>query len=343
MEGAMTTRTLIRRIYGRLLRLGVLMVVAGVGVTVGSLGTNRAALAYIGNSGLNCSGTINSQDVPREDRGTIEVSLHTQVGVTMNVAGASRLDRVTVHLGFAQGLSVVVSDTTNASNPYRSLVSVDQYASHGVGIYLLTVNVENAGNSCVGSTYIDVKGDPLQTDAGKAAAVGEGVALAGSLIGFGAGAGSSEGGTQTPSEPDRSDPYDTVGDVIGPEPAGALRSITGGMCVFFALPALLMTGMAMAGPGPGAAAPRVIHRHRWRPRLSFVALLSALIGALSTVVLLQQYGIAFPTYTVMGVVAVAWLLIGIILPSLGRKIAVNRANRREIRAEQARATATPRA
>lgn len=71
-------------------------------------------------------------------------------------------------------------------------------------------------------------------------------------------------------------------------------------------------------------APRV----RFRPKISVLGILAALVGALFAVVFLQQRGSVFPTPTVGITTLVAGLVVGIALPNIGRVIATARLNRR---------------
>ena len=75
----------------------------------------------------------------------------------------------------------------------------------------------------------------------------------------------------------------------------------------------------------GAPAPRV----RWKPRISILGLVSGLLLGLGSLILVQQYSIAYPTRNLAIAFVVGGLLLsGVILPSLFRVFAVGRANRR---------------
>src|SRR5262249_61197225 len=66
-----------------------------------------------------------------------------------------------------------------------------------------------------------------------------------------------------------------------------------------ALP-ILGAGLGVIGPPAAPPPARRYRRARWRPRISGIALLSGIVGAVSVLTLLQQYGKLFPTYA-MGI------------------------------------------
>src|SRR3990170_90944 len=94
-------------------------------------------------------------------------------------------------------------------------------------------------------------------------------------------------------------------------------------CAVAALPALLLTGMAMISEGGQPASPtpeRRLPPPPWRPRISLVALLGGLLAGAGAVVLLQQFSLVFPTRAVAIGGLVIGLAIGVIVPSLTRII-----------------------
>ena len=109
------------------------------------------------------------------------------------------------------------------------------------------------------------------------------------------------------------------------------------MLFLFVLPALLLTGAAMAaGAGPPPAAETAVRLPRvgWRPRISAVGLVGGLLAGAGIVVLLQQYAVVYPTRAVAIEGLVGGLALGLIIPSLLRVFAVRRVNWAIARAER---------
>ena len=67
---------------------------------------------------------------------------------------------------------------------------------------------------------------------------------------------------------------------------------------------------------------------RWKPLFSVVGMASGVLLGLSILVLLHQNGTLYPTRKSVIIAAVAGLLLGIVMPSLMRLRAVNKANKR---------------
>jgi hypothetical protein len=109
------------------------------------------------------------------------------------------------------------------------------------------------------------------------------------------------------------------------------------VCVMWVLPALLLTGAAMAtGPGAPPAPKQGVRLPRvgWRPRISAVGLVGGLLAGADIVVLLQQYALVYPTRAVAIEGLVGGLALGLIIPSLLRVFAVRRVNRAIARAQR---------
>ena len=69
-------------------------------------------------------------------------------------------------------------------------------------------------------------------------------------------------------------------------------------------------------------------RVRYRPRFSLLGLVSGVLGALGSLVFLQQAGKVYPTAAVGIITLVLGLVTGLVLPSIGRLVANRRVNRR---------------
>jgi hypothetical protein len=76
-------------------------------------------------------------------------------------------------------------------------------------------------------------------------------------------------------------------------------------------------------------------RARWKPRFSVIGIGGSVVGAVGVLVVLQQRGQVFPTLLVEIATVLIGLGVGIVLPSLGRVVAVRRINRTLSRRSQA--------
>lgn len=273
----------------------------------------------------NCSASIAGVDVGPLGTGAtsspVEVEKDSQVPVTM--ASATEIDHLKVEMEFA-GIRWSVHDEPTSGTSWAKTVNVDDYARYGVGLYKVIGTSSGARGSCSGAALVRVKGNPLTTVAGIA---GMGVAVAGvAAVAASAAAAAGERKAaaaslaQTAPREMAPDEIDVFG---GPW----------GMCLFLALPALLLTLGAMATPGsaPGPAPQppkrRLPGHVSWRPRISILALVGGFLAGLGILVLLQQYAIVYPTRTVTIVALVGGLAFGVAVPSLFRIIAVRRLNR----------------
>jgi len=331
-------------------RTAVLASAAGLIALGMSAATPLPAAAVINQSGMSCSGTVagiafpaSSDDVGGQPGNPIRLKASDTVHVQMTAPGA-KLTHVVVQLGFfgdpsgnGAAASVPVADAANPDNPYNNDISVGNYASHGIGIYTVVVALSAQGASCLGAAYVDVTGNPLDTDAGKAAAVAEGVGLAGVLIAGAAGA----AGSTSPSPPSPPAPAAPSGEDAEDGFWDNLEDAAHffGCCGFFVLPALFLTLFSMATPAPaGAPPPRPpirLKRARWRPKLSFVGIVGGLLMGIGGIVLLQQYGVVYPTITSTATLVAGGLLVGVAVPSLTRLVALARVNGQIARLEAA--------
>jgi hypothetical protein len=307
------------------------------------------ALALLASADVNgnCSATINGVDVKGLSSSNagdaIEVKEHTAVPVTMQ--SAEGITHLRVQLEFA-GFRWTVRDEPTSGTSWQNSVPVDDYAKYGVGLYKVIGQSIGPAGTCSGSALVQVAGNPLTTVAGAAAAgitalgaVGLAAAGVASALGGQAEARAVEQGVTKgftwigrpahqppPQEQDTEDVRDlkrTLYDL--------------GLCYFFAFPALLLTGAAMAaGAGPPPAAEPAVRLPRvgWRPRISVVGLVGGLLAGAGIVVLLQQYALVYPTRAVAIEGLVGGLALGLIIPSLLRVFAVRRVNRAIARAEQ---------
>ena len=307
------------------------------------------ALALLASADVNgnCSATINGVDVgglSSSDAGdAIEVKEHTAVPVTMQ--SADGITHLRVQIEFA-GFRRTVRDEPTSGTSWENSAPVDKYAKWGVGLYKVIGLSDGPGGTCSGSALVRVLGNPLTTVAGAAAAgitalgaVGLAAAGVASALGGQAEARAVEQGVTKgftwigrpahqppPQEQDTEDVRDlkrTLYDL--------------GLCYFFAFPALLLTGAAMAaGAGPPSTPKQGVRLPRagWRPRISAVGLIGGLLAGAGIVVLLQQYAVVYPTRAVAIEGLVGGLAVGLIIPSLLRVFAVRRVNRAIAKAER---------
>lgn len=323
--GGPTGRGFIRRVA-----LGGATLVAGL---FAFLVTPQPVAAEIFPPGA-CSATIQGQPATRPfvSDFAIHVKEHTAVTVSMHMD--SPVHRRIIYVGFGIGPYLPVSDETDPSSE-TTQVSVDKYATYGVGLYAIHAVANSAsGVTCNVYQHVYVEGNPLTTVAGGAAAGLEVLSLLG--IGGAAIAGANPGDAGTGVKDPQDDPYDPSGFPKDPLAAGtpeqfidradAMASF--GFCAMAAIPALLLTTAAMVGGATPSGAPIQLRRVRWRPKFSIVGMGSGVVGGLAAVVLLQETGKLFPSYEILGRALVAGLLVGILVPSLTRLIAVRRANRR---------------
>ena len=309
--------------------------------------TTLPALALLASADVNgnCSATINGVDVrglSSSNAGdAIEVKEHTAVPVTMQ--SPDGITHLRVQIEFA-GFPRTVRDEPTSGTSWQNTVPVDDYAKYGVGLYKVIGKSEGPGGSCSGSALVRVVGNPLRTVAGVAAA---GITALGGLGLAAAGVASAlEGQAEGRAAEERvSKDYTWIGHPAHPPHDDDTQDVRDlkhtltdvGLCYFFAFPALLLTGAAMAAGGgaPLATEPAVrLRRVGWRPRLSAAGIVGGLLAGAGIVVLLQQYAVVYPTRAVAIEGLVGGLAVGLVIPSLLRFFAVWRVNRAIARAEQ---------
>jgi hypothetical protein len=128
-----------------------------------------------------------------------------------------------------------------------------------------------------------------------------------------------------------------------------------GLCFWWLVPAMLLTGLMMMGllptsamgggsGGTGGTSLR-LKRATWAPRISVVGLIGSVLFGLGFTVFLQQSGEVFPDEGTFLQYIAAGVVVGIIVPSLIRVVTVMRVNRAigaaETRLASARADAPP--
>jgi hypothetical protein len=303
-----------------------------------------------------CTATIGGTDVAGLSTGPTSKAVVVKQGddVVVTMRAGRPMNHLKITLSFS-GLNgtVTIEDKDISSSSWSETVEVDRYAKWGKGLYLVKGESTGNGFSCSGAALVEVEGNPLSSVAG---AIGLGMAILG-IAGVGV---AGVAAYRTASSPKRTveawtaDQLETLAAADAPaepkderteldEVNAAVRASTGGFmsCWTLALPAVLLTTGAMIGGGgaPETPAGPRLERAHWRPKLSLFGLLAGLVGGVGVGVLLQQYGVVYPTDSVTIVYLVVGLLTGLVVPSIGRYFGVRAVNRAVDNAERRLASA----
>lgn len=300
------------------------------------------------------TGDVNSHATP-------QTALPVQYGQIVHIdtvsTGAITAHQIELELA---GISWIADEGLDSGNSWGGEAEVSQYAG-GFGLHKVT-GVSFGPGACSGTAYVLVEGgNPLggPVGAGAAAATGVGaLALATTTVRAG-----KEGSDAVEELNPKVGPKQIYidghyVDVAPPEPdvfdegltpeermkliqqemldlvaaAAAIEKKTGRpftMCALALPRAILFTmGTMLAGAGaPAAPLPYSLRRVPWRPRFSLVGMGGGLLTALGTLVLLQQYGVVYPTLTVTIVGLLLGVFTSVLIPSLVRIASVGRVNR----------------
>jgi hypothetical protein len=308
--------------------------------------------AYAEISG-NCGATFKGVDVAGLGTSSaddaIDVDGDEVVVVTMTSAAGFASHEVKLEIA---GVSrTVSSQTDDGDTQWSETVKVKDYAWMGAGLYKVVGSATlSDGSTCSGAALINVTRNPLTTVAGGAATAATVVGAVG-LIGSSAVASRNGAKASRKVEDWIADELEKVANEPpppSPEAAGS-RSISEEQawietidlfgapfgirmpCAMFVLPALILTGVAMAVPagegGPPPARALTLRRASFLPRLTVAGIGGGVLAGLGIVVLLQQFGVTPLTGTLAIAGLVGGLIIGILLPSLFNLLAVMRVNR----------------
>ncbi len=294
----------------------------------------------------NCEATIKGVDVRGRSSTSasdaIDVDENEVVGVAMTSPAGFASHKIDLEIAGVR--RTVSSKTDDGDKQWSGSVNVKDYAWAGAGLYKVIGSATlSDGSSCSGAALINVTRNPLTTVAGGAAVATTAVGVVGvggsaafsSLQGIRAGRKVEEWITDEvesvgtgPKEPEKAGPpmteeqrdfwawMDVYDLFFGP----FLRPV--GMwpppCFVLVLPALLLTGAAMAVPGGASSAPSGVRLRRvpWRPRIRLGGLLGGLLAGAGIVVLLQQYAVTPLTRSLAIEGLVIGLVVGLVLPSL---------------------------
>jgi hypothetical protein len=293
----------------------------------------------------NCEATIKGVDVRGRSStnagDAIDVDDNEVVTVAMTSSAGFASHKIDLEIAGVR--RTVSSKTDDGDTQWSGSVNVKDYAWAGAGLYKVIGSATlSDGTSCSGAALIDVKRNPLTTVAGGAAAattavggvaVGASTALT-SLQGIRNGrkveemimdeVANVEAGPREPAPPEKPEgpishfaaTMETLDLFFGP----FLRPV--GMwpppCFVLALPALLLTGAAMAVPGGTPTEPSGLRLPRmpWRPRITVAGILGGLLGGAGIVVLLQQYAVTPLARSLAIEGLVIGLVVGLVIPSL---------------------------
>jgi hypothetical protein len=313
-----------------------------------------------------CSATVNGIDVSTLSSSSksdaIKVDKGGKVALTMSSTVGFQSHKIELDY-FGQKLP---GDTNNdnGDTTFSDYVNVDDYATAGVGLYKAygTATLTD-GTTCSGAVLIDVQGNPLTTVIGAVGAGAAAVGTVGAAAGLAASAASKAGGLgdlqdmvedafkETQENIDKPTPdeaYDEVIDVVlGDAPMMPFNPFP---ALFGCLGAFIFTMITLPvrlpfmaiSPGNGGGAPpartaqrRRLPRARWTPRITLLGLICGVIAGAGGAILLQQYSVAIATRSLLIEMLIAGAVVyGLVIPTLGRTIAVLRVNSRAARAEK---------
>ncbi len=285
-----------------------------------------------------CYGTANRR--PFESI-TQSNPLRIALNSRMNLRGGS-----TVHASnyavrlYYFGIQYGVRAGQTTENTWQGTFTTSQFLTRGTGNYIVQglLYPDLSTTLCVATIYIDVDGDPLGSTAGQ---VGAGLTGAGIL---GMIATAVTGGKVPPGFESTADPEDEAEmerrkkeeeqrekqRKEDEENTKIAQAAAHKICFMLAFPALLMTGATMAAGGGASDAVSARHYPRvsWRPRLSVIGIGSGILFGAGSGILLQQYGVIWPTLGMGISILVGGLALGILIPSLARLRVVRKLNHR---------------
>ncbi|MEW6058639.1 MAG: SH3 domain-containing protein [Actinomycetota bacterium] len=287
-----------------------------------------------------CTVTLNGVDANQASTPQTAVEVDYRDQATIQVQSTSSITSHKVMLEFA-GFRWTASSGADTGSSWQGVVDIAKYATYGVGLYKV-VGESTGPGACSGAAFVKVTGkNPLGTVAGAGAAAATAVGVVGMAAAAASSAreitkaGSAMGSiyermladeARRDAEEDRSD-ADAIR-AFGPELGLLLRyshfCLMSAPLAAFQTLAFMVAGAGMAGaPGP-ISLPRV----PFRPRISVVSILGSLLATLGVIVLLQQFGVVYPTVTVVVVGLVLGLVLGLLVPSLVRLSGLRRLNAR---------------
>ena len=322
--------------------------------------TSQAAYAEV--SG-NCEATFKGVDVRDRNSGeagdAIDVDENEVAPVVFTSPAGFQSHRI--RLEYAGFKATVSDEVDDGETSFSDSVNIDDFDFWGAGLYKVVGEATlSDGSICSGAVLVNVTKSPLTTVAG-VAAIGA-AAVGGAGVIASAAAPTVQAGRSKKKVDDWVvDEIEKVGREQARSGEGAARDGLSdemrevkawadvwdlffvpffGPCWFLVLPALLLTGAAMAAPGGQAPAGEFrLRRVPWRPRLSLVGLAGGLLLGVGVAVLLQQFAVAPMTRGLAIQGLAGGIVIGFLLPNLMHTLGVLRVNSSIMGAERRLAAA----
>ena len=264
--------------------------------------------------------------------------LKVRLSTRIPLAGGANapVDKYQVTISYF-GIQFAGREGSTSQNRWTGSFRASQFATRGTGHYIIRGYVSRGGNLyCFAYLYIDVEGDPLGSPMGQAAAGLTLAGLGGMLVTAVTGGKAPPGfeSTTTPADEEEIKRLQEEEEKReaqrreDEENSKLAQEASRKLCFFLAFPALLMTAGVMASGGGNTGATRSFPRVPWRPRLSIVGIGSGVLFGAGSGVLLQQYGVIWPTLGMGIAFLVGGLALGVLVPTLGRLRSVRKMNRR---------------
>jgi hypothetical protein len=294
--------------------------------------------AEVTNNGLNCVATLNGFDVAslNSESTSSAIEVDKNGTVVVSVTANQPISSYHVDLAFSfRGWTVASDDRVNSTR-WSNTINVKDYARFGIGLYRVTATSSGLSGSCDMAALVRVTGnavpDSIAGDVGAGlAALGIG-GLAGGIgkaLGGDGGGGDGGSGGDGPGGPANEE---VPTPLLPPDDDWCFPGFV--MAVLMTVGFMAVGGGGAAPGGGGVAGGATLRRARWRPHIALIPILSGILGTVGGLVLLQQYGIVFPSLTVVILAFVAGLVVSVGLPSLARVVSVRRYNRRVARYER---------
>jgi hypothetical protein len=281
-----------------------------------------------------CSVTLNGVDANQASTPQTAIEVDYQDRATILVQSSSSITSHRVLLEFA-GFRWTASSGTDTGTSWQGAVDIAKYATYGVGLYKV-VGESSGPGACSGAAFVKVTGkNPLGTVAGAGAAAATALGVVGvaavavaSAREVSAAGGSLEQSMARHQEQRTQEDEDLAAVLLG----GPVAMLNRGLhfCLVSAPVAAFQTvAFMVAGAGvSGAPGPISLPRAPFRLRVSVVSIAGSLLSSLGVIVLLQQFGVVYPTVAVVIVGLAIGLAFGVLVPSLVRLSGLRRLNAR---------------
>ncbi len=258
-----------------------------------------------------CTAYINGTDVSSYDTPDNALDVDIDDDITVSVVASASFASHKIDMAFTDFFSWTVSDETDdgTETSYMTTVDVADYASLGAGLYKVTATgVLVNGDECSTTAFINITGkNTLTTLIGIISFILAvfgviGLILYTLLILLGI--------IGSPS---------MFSFLLGTIPLAAVLTTVGMVTGGATSPspeASQTTGSGDTSQTPSTGRSKSGEGIRFRPKISILAIVCALLSAIGFVLLFQQMGVAYPTITVVVISLVLGLVAGILLPTL---------------------------